>query len=295
MSRKEVDIPTDLRAALLGEDIVKHIGSDVEEGSKPSSHLASLLGSRASEVAAMDDDELVKEIRSISEKLWGKNPRQYECRVINGSYTVTRFVESDLSFPRVSRMATAASKLRGSGEPENREGGVEEEEEEGPQRATQRIETVFSASLFYRVLSNLARFTGGKTMKEESKVIAEGINLCLKPGKMYLVLGLPGSGKSTLLKMIANTLPQDDKHVKGGEVFVNGMSSSEKKVVWSVSVSLSFASSIGDYLTDFRIECFLAHRSNRPASSLHDGLGDVHIRMEMQGWIVTPTSSECVE
>ena len=73
-------------------------------------------------------------------------------------------------------------------------------------------------------------------MKKESKVIAEGINLCLKPGKMYLVLGLPGSGKSTLLKMIANTLPQDDKHVLGGEVSVNGMSKSDKNIVWSVSV-----------------------------------------------------------
>ncbi len=236
LSRKEIDIPADLRAALLGEEIVKHMGSDVEEGSKPSSHLASLLSSRASDVAAMDEDELVKEIRSISQKLWGKTPRQYECRVINGSYTVTTYVEDDLTFPRVRRMATEAAKLGGRGEPENREGGLEEEAL-GPQRATQRIETVFSASLLYRVLNRLARLTGGKPMKEEMKVIAEGINLCLKPGKMYLVLGLPGSGKSTLLKMIANTVPQDDKHVLGGEVFVNGMSSSEKKIVWSVSVS----------------------------------------------------------
>jgi ABC-type multidrug transport system ATPase subunit len=67
------------------------------------------------------------------------------------------------------------------------------------------------------------------------EVIAEGMNLCLDPGKLYLVLGLPGSGKSTLLKMIANTLPQDDKHVVGGKLLVNGMSPSDKGVVWAVS------------------------------------------------------------
>jgi ABC-type multidrug transport system fused ATPase/permease subunit len=213
------------------------MGSDVEVGSKPNSLLTSLLSSRASEIAAMDEDQLVKEIRSINEKLWGRNPRQYECRVVGGSYTVIKDVEKDLEFPRLGSTPRGAAKRSGTDHPGDGEDRVEEEEEAGPQRATQRIETVFSAGLFYRVVGRLARClcTGGEATKKESKVIAEGINLCLKPGKMYLVLGLPGSGKSTLLKMIANTLPQDDKHVLGGEVSVNGMSTSDKNIVWSVS------------------------------------------------------------
>lgn len=215
------------------------MGSDVEEGPKPDSLLTSLVSSRASEIAAMDEDELVKEIRSITEKLWGRNPRQYECRVVNGSYTVIKDVEKDLEFPRLGSMPRGAAKLSGTGHPGSGEDSNVEEEEAGPQRATQRIETVVSASLCYRVLGMLTRClcVRGEAMKKESKVIAEGINLCLKPGKMYLVLGLPGSGKSTLLKMIANTLPQDDKHVLGGEVSVNGMSTTDKNIVWSVSVS----------------------------------------------------------
>lgn len=220
MNRKEVDIPVDLRAALLGEEIVQHVGSDVEQGTKPTSLLSSLLSSRASEIAAMDEDELVKEIRSINEKLWGRNPRQYECRVVNGSYTVIKNVEKDLKFRRLGSMVQ------------------EEEEEAGPQRATQKIETVFSASICYKAYVKLARLlcSGSEPIQKESKVIADGINLSLKPGKMYLVLGLPGSGKSTLLKMIANTLPQDKTHVIGGDVSVNGMSASDKDVVWTVSV-----------------------------------------------------------
>jgi ABC-type multidrug transport system fused ATPase/permease subunit len=228
LNRKEVDVPEDLRAALLGEEVVKHMNDDEEDGAKPVIILHSLLSSRASEIAEMDEDELVKEIRMVHEKLWGQDPRQYECRVVNGSYTVTKVSENDVKFPNVAHIASATLRRSPHGE--------QEEEESGPQRATQRIETVATASPINKIFGRMARsvYTGGNAMKKETKVIAEGINLRFEAGKMYLILGLPGSGKSTVLKMIADTLTKDDKHVVGGKVIVNGMSPSDKDVVWSV-------------------------------------------------------------
>ena len=39
------------------------------------------------------------------------------------------------------------------------------------------------------------------------KPVLTDVNVCLQPGKMYLVLGAPGSGKTTFLKAIAGLLP----------------------------------------------------------------------------------------
>lgn len=205
---------------------MKHVSSDEEEGGKPKRLLTTLLSNRASEIADMDDDALVKEIRTTYEKLWGESARQYQCRLIDGSYTVTRVVENDVELPSMLNLSKRAK-------PENSNG---EDEEEGPQSATQHIETVATSGLM-KVLGRFAKslYSRGHATRKETKVIAEGMNLCLDPGKLYLVLGLPGSGKSTLLKMIANTLPRDAKHVVGGKLLVNGMSPSDKGVVWAVS------------------------------------------------------------
>jgi hypothetical protein len=40
--------------------------------------------------------------------------------------------------------------------------------------------------------------------------VLDNISICLKPGKMYLVLGSPGSGKTSFLKAIAGLLPHTD-------------------------------------------------------------------------------------
>ena len=210
---------------------MEHIGGDVEKGTLLKTSLKDRLSSRASQIAEMDEDEFVKEIRTTHDKLCGRDPRPYECRVINGSYKVTRRVEKDIKLPVLSRAGSS------SVDPENKVEGETEEIEK--QRATQRIETVMSSGLFSQVFGKLFKtiVTGGKPTTKETKVIADGINLCLRPGKTYLVLGLPGSGKSTLLKMIANTLPRDKNHEVGGTITVNGMDSSDKDVLWSVSMS----------------------------------------------------------
>jgi ABC-type glutathione transport system ATPase component len=212
---------------------MKHVNSDQEEGAKPERLLTTLLTTRASEIADMDEDALVKEIRTTYEKLWGESSHQYQCRLIDGSYTVTRVVDNDVELPNMLNRSK-----RGKPENPTSEG---EDEEEGPQGATQHIETVATSGLM-KVLGRLAKsmYSRGHATSKETKVIAEGMNLCLDPGKLYLVLGLPGSGKSTLLKMIANTLPQDDKHVVGGKLLVNGMSPSDKGVVWAVSKNCEF-------------------------------------------------------
>lgn len=68
------------------------------------------------------------------------------------------------------------------------------------------------------------------------KPILSHINLALKPGRTYLILGPPASGKTTLLKAIAGRLPGakgvDGKPLKGkphqeGRIEYNGVSSED--------------------------------------------------------------------
>jgi ABC-type multidrug transport system fused ATPase/permease subunit len=222
--RKEVDVPDDLRQVLLGEEITKEIEDDVEGGSKPNI-LSSLLSSRASELNDMKDGDLMKEIRTVYEKLWGSNnQRKYECRIVGGSYSVTNTFEEDVDMPSM-----------------HMNHGDAVEEEAGPPRATQRIETVATASPINKVFGRAFKsvYTKGHAMRTETKVIVDDLNVRLEAGKMYLVLGLPGSGKSSLLKIIANTLREDAKNVVGGEVTVNGISPKDKELVWSVSTIVS--------------------------------------------------------
>jgi len=70
--------------------------------------------------------------------------------------------------------------------------------------------------------SNVFNKCLGKTEKNEAKVILNKINLVLKPGKTYLILGAPGSGKTSLLRAIAGLLPE--KRMQGSITY-NGLSS----------------------------------------------------------------------
>ena len=133
-----------------------------------------------------------------------------DVRVKDGSYTVTNYIE-DL--------------------------GHDYDKIDGPRRAKQKIATVQTESPVYKLFKALKKFvtTGkwGSPTRKETKVVMEGVNLVLQPGKLYLILGAPGCGKSTLLKMIAGTLVEGKDNVVGGSVSVNGILRGTKNVFWS--------------------------------------------------------------
>ena len=55
----------------------------------------------------------------------------------------------------------------------------------------------------------------------EKKWILQDINLILKPGKTYLVMGPPSCGKTSLLKAVAGMLKSEGE---GGKIEYNGVS-----------------------------------------------------------------------
>jgi len=81
--------------------------------------------------------------------------------------------------------------------------------------ADSKIKTVFNSSFVYAVGQFCKRvMSGTKADAPETKIILNDINLCLKPGHAYLVLGSPGSGKSSLLKAIAGRLRHQAHNLK---------------------------------------------------------------------------------
>lgn len=87
------------------------------------------------------------------------------------------------------------------------------------ERKRSKIMTVYNASFVYPIAQHVKRFMLGesKQMKErETKAVLNNINLVLKAGKQYLVLGPPGSGKSTLLQAIAGLVhPKPSEKIEG--------------------------------------------------------------------------------
>ena len=76
-----------------------------------------------------------------------------------------------------------------------------------------KIMTVYNASCIYPIAQHVKRFLLGeaKERKEcETKAVLQNINLVLKAGKQYLVLGPPGSGKSTFLQVRRSFNPIHD-------------------------------------------------------------------------------------
>lgn len=85
-----------------------------------------------------------------------------------------------------------------------------------PSRAnndTDKDGIVTVATPLYKIKAMLKKFLlYHKRVKKEKLVtnVLSNVNLVLKPGKMYLVLGPPQSGKTSLLKAIGGSLPQGD-------------------------------------------------------------------------------------
>lgn len=207
-AEREVPIPDEMRAALLGEEYIRKEGKDEE----PKNLMDSLLEDRAAALAEEQEDEIVKEIRETLESVkltFGK----FSLQVKDASYTVTNLYNPD-------DFTTG---------------------EDGSQHRKQKIGTVYNVSVFGALFDKLKKLfkTGTCMMKpiEEEKVISKGVNLSFKSSKMYLVLGAPGSGKSTVMKMIANNLRQDKRHILGGTVTANGVEASEEGIYWQNLVS----------------------------------------------------------
>lgn len=112
--------------------------------------------------------------------------------------------------------------------------------------ATHKIKTVYNQSILYDISKWFQRVRKGEkkpTMKTHP--ILEDINLSLKPGKMYLVLGPPGSGKSTLLKAVAGRLGTSGGETIEGSIQYNGISLEEKSDFFMEN-AISFVSQL-DY------------------------------------------------
>jgi len=89
----------------------------------------------------------------------------------------------------------------------------------------QKIRTVYNSSMFYDIYSWMKRkYRGLEKTNFGEKHVLHKINLTLKPGRMYLVLGPPASGKSSLLKAIAGRLSMTNDETVEGSVLYNGLS-----------------------------------------------------------------------
>lgn len=147
----------------MGLELSTQIDGDKTAGddSTRESIIDSLVSERTAELAELEDDELMKEIREAWVQLKASLPK-IECRVENGSFTVTSKVEID-----------------------NVNGNTDDDEEE-PKRAKQHIETVATASplqSFFRRIYKQIR-TRGNAFQEETRTIMSKVNLRFETGKV---------------------------------------------------------------------------------------------------------------
>ena len=73
-----------------------------------------------------------------------------------------------------------------------------------------KIRTLYNTSPLYVLKRLYDRIRVGRPVLTDPVVcnVLTDVNLVLRPGKMYLVLGPPLSGKTSLLKAVAGMLPQ---------------------------------------------------------------------------------------
>lgn len=89
-----------------------------------------------------------------------------------------------------------------------------------------KIMTVYNSSFLYRFVKIYERIRQGERLRDKKekahKDVLSKINLVLKPGRQYLILGSPGSGKSSLLRAIAGLLKPERKEKLTGSIAYNG-------------------------------------------------------------------------
>ncbi|GKY96133.1 hypothetical protein MPSEU_000573400 [Mayamaea pseudoterrestris] len=92
-----------------------------------------------------------------------------------------------------------------------------------PER-TNEISTVFNRSPVYYAMALIKKLLKGAPLATPAaeKHVLQNINLVLKPGKSYLVLGHPGCGKTTLLRVISARLRRQRGDKIKGSVLYNG-------------------------------------------------------------------------
>ena len=150
------------------------------------------------------ENPLVRQIQEVMAKLNVRARFAPSVQVTNGSYTITSYI--DESDPNATKKP--------------------------------KVATVYTAGPAGMLSEKLKRVWRTKslcdTLSTRQKFAIQNVNLCLQPGKTYLVLGGPGSGKSTLLKMIAGILPEDRDHEVGGTVLLDqNLHPKSNNVVWT--------------------------------------------------------------
>jgi hypothetical protein len=88
-----------------------------------------------------------------------------------------------------------------------------------------KVRTVYNSSFLYPVYKFFQRTWRGEKKKPSrigTKKVLNDINLVLKPGKMYLLLGPPTCGKTTLLRAISGNLHPGKEDELEGTIKYNG-------------------------------------------------------------------------
>lgn len=204
-----MDVPDGLKRKVLHEE-----EPEMEDEITQSSVLKSFQSERLSLISQFEEGELMREVRKVFDEAKFTAP-SYDLRIVDGKYTVTNY-SNDYS--------TAA----------------EGDEEAGNKQKKPHYDTVATSSFISNWIkrSMYCLKTRGKSpRKAQEKVLLDGVNLKFDSGKLYLVLGAPGAGKSTLLRYIAAILRKDKDHVREGSLSLNGISSDDSSIYWTVSIT----------------------------------------------------------
>jgi ABC-type glutathione transport system ATPase component len=95
-----------------------------------------------------------------------------------------------------------------------------------------KVKTVYNSSVLYPVYKFFQRTWRGEKKKPArigTKKVLDDINLVLRPGKAYLLLGPPTSGKTTLLHAITGNLHPGKEDSLDGTIKYNGRTLKRQK------------------------------------------------------------------